>query len=110
MVLQAVRTEIMSAIREKLLLKWRKTTDASNQLQAERDGFAECAPVAATVLVKCLKLQPLHVDPWMERNNQDLGTQRQELSTDDNNKDVGNIARASPLRPRSTGRPRWQSL
>lgn len=84
------------------------------------------APVAATVLVKCLEIQPLQVEPWiapgpldvclecrrawMKRNNQDLGTHRQALRTNDDDKDVRNIARASPRRSRSAGRPRLHRL
>lgn len=83
----------MSAIREKLTLKWRRTSGEGAQLQVERDEFVECAPVAAAVLVKCIEIQPLQVDPWvapdpldvclecwkvwMGRNDGDLGVQGQ---------------------------------
>ena len=66
------------------------------------------APVAATVLVKCVEIQPLQVEPWIapgpldvclecrrawkKRNNQDLGRHRQELQTNDDDKAVRNIA------------------
>jgi hypothetical protein len=94
----------MSAIREKLTLKWRRLAGECGSLPAESDEFVECAPVAAAVLVKCIEIQPLQVDPWVEsdpldicleywrawmgRNNQDLGTQRQKLRTDDDERDV----------------------
>ena len=96
----------MTATREKLTLQWRKTAGDCAAPMAERDEFVECAPAAAAVLVKCIEIQPLQVDPWVApdpldvclecwrawigRNNQDLGTQRQKLRTDDDDKDAGN--------------------
>jgi hypothetical protein len=94
----------MSAIREKLTLKWRRPAGEGAAQQPESDNFVECAPVAAAILVKAIEIQPLRVDPWVEsdpldlcleywkawmgRNNQDLGTQRQKLRTDEDEKDV----------------------
>jgi hypothetical protein len=83
----------MTATREKLTLQWRKTAGDCAAPLAERDEFVECAAVAAAVLVKCIEIQPLQVDPWvapdpldvclecwkvwMGRHDGDLGVQGQ---------------------------------
>lgn len=108
----------MTATREKLTLQWRKTAGDCAAPLAERDDFVECAPVAAAVLVKCIEIQPLRVDPWvapdpldvclecwrvwMGRHDGDLGTQRQKLRSDaddrEADKDSESVAAAAAQR------------
>lgn len=62
----------MSAIREKLTLRWRRPAGEGGQVQAEGDEFVECAPATAVALVKCIEIPPLQVDPWTETDPLDV--------------------------------------
>ena len=107
----------MTATREKLTLQWRKTAGDCAAPLAERDEFVECATVAAVPLVKCIEIQPLQVDPWVEsdpldvclecwkiwmgRHDGDLGAQRQKLRSDDDkdsDRDGESVAAAAEQR------------
>jgi hypothetical protein len=84
----------MTATREKLTLRWRRSAGASPAPNQESEEFIECAPIPA-VLVKAIEIQPLRVDPWVEpealdiclecwkiwmgRHDSDLGAQQQKL-------------------------------
>jgi hypothetical protein len=108
----------MTVTREKLTLQWHKTADACAAPFEEGSEFIECTPTAAAALVRVIEIAPLQVDPWVEpdaldiclecwkvwmgRHDSDLGAQRQNLRSDEDErypeKDSESVAAAAEQR------------
>lgn len=110
----------MTATREKLTLRWRRPVGEGAARPVGRDEFIECAPtVSSSAPVRAMEIPPLRVDPWTEpdpldiclecwkvwmtRHDGDLGTQRQNLRSNDEDdrypeKDSESVAAAAEQR------------